>query len=153
MIIEGSKIELVKEMGPFTNVGEVCEVVKVTEDGVISFKFGNGMHLGCMSYAEYEKYFKPYEEPVKVERKWTEWLKKDVSYFNDIDGFSMYPIEYRDNGKKVQIRCLGDYWGIKAGSTCCPTDKFDFEKGYNLAVARLRVKMVYYDSIRLADSM
>lgn len=153
MIIEGSKIELVKEMGPFTNIGEVCEVVKIAEDGVISFKFGNGLHLGYMSYAEYETYFKPYEEPEKVIREWSNWSRKEVSYFNDIEGFGSCPIEYRDNGKKIQVRCLNDYYGIKAASTCCPTDKFDFEKGYNLAIARLRVKMVYYDSIRLAASM
>ena len=55
MITKGSKIQLVKPMGVFDNIGEVCEVVNVTEDGVISFKFGNGMHLGCMSYGELER--------------------------------------------------------------------------------------------------
>lgn len=47
-MIKGDKIKLVKPMGMFTNVGEICEVVDVNEDGVISFKFGkNGFHLGC----------------------------------------------------------------------------------------------------------
>lgn len=62
MLVNGEKIELVKPMGAFKNVGEVCEVVDVSEDGVISFKFGNGRHLGCMSSDEFEKYFKKYEE-------------------------------------------------------------------------------------------
>lgn len=56
MIIKGNEIRLVKPMGVFDNIGEICEVTDVSEDGVISFRFG-GSHLGCMSYNEFEKYF------------------------------------------------------------------------------------------------
>lgn len=51
------KIKLVKPMGAFTNVGEVCDIVDISEDGIISFKFSEGVHLGCMSYDEFERYF------------------------------------------------------------------------------------------------
>lgn len=51
------KIKLVKPMGAFTNVGEVCDIVDISEDGIISFKFCEGVHLGCMSYDEFERYF------------------------------------------------------------------------------------------------
>lgn len=51
------KIRLVKPMGAFTNVGEVCDIVDISEDGIISFKFSEGVHLGCMSYDEFERYF------------------------------------------------------------------------------------------------
>ena len=61
MLIQGSKIKLIKPMGAFKNVGEICEVTDVSEDGVISFRFG-GSHLGCMSYNEFEKYFELVEE-------------------------------------------------------------------------------------------
>lgn len=61
MLIQGSKIKLIKPMGIFDNIGEVCEVTDVSEDGVISFRFG-GSHLGCMSYNEFEKYFELAEE-------------------------------------------------------------------------------------------
>lgn len=54
-MIKGDKIKLVKKMGMFDNIGEICEVINVDENGVISFRFGkNGMHLGCMSYNEFE---------------------------------------------------------------------------------------------------
>lgn len=56
MLAKGDKIRLVKPMGAFVNVGEVCDVMEVTDNGVISFKFG-GVHMGCMSYDEFEKYF------------------------------------------------------------------------------------------------
>ena len=65
-MIKGDRIKLVNKMGVFTNVGEICEVVDVTKNGIISFKFGNGKHLGCMSYDEFERYF----ELVKSKRVW-----------------------------------------------------------------------------------
>lgn len=66
MITKGNEIRLIKPMGVFDNIGEVCEVIDVSEDGVISFKFG-GCHLGCMSYNEFEKYFKLVKKEVPEE--------------------------------------------------------------------------------------
>lgn len=153
MIIEGSKIELVKEMGPFTNVGEVCEVVKVTEDGVISFKFGNGLHLGCMSYAEYETYFKPYEEPVKVERVWTEWSESKILCLDRYGEYVDVIIKERDNGKKYQVKTYDFNNILTAEATCSPTDEFNIEDGRDLALARLRVKIAEYEAGELASTL
>ena len=44
---KGDKIQLIKPMGSFTNVGEICEVIKV-DDIEIKFRFG-GLHLGVMN--------------------------------------------------------------------------------------------------------
>jgi hypothetical protein len=66
MLVKGDKIRLVKSMGAFTNVGEICEVHNVDEDGNITFKFGGGMHKGYMSSDEFNKYFEKVE-PVKKE--------------------------------------------------------------------------------------
>lgn len=66
MITKGNEIRLIKSMGVFDNIGEVCEVTDVSEDGVISFKFG-GCHLGCMSYNEFEKYFELVEKEILEE--------------------------------------------------------------------------------------
>lgn len=63
---KGDLIKLIKPMGVFENIGEVCEVTDVSEDGVISFRFG-GIHLGCMSYNEFEKYFELVEEDIVEE--------------------------------------------------------------------------------------
>ncbi|RKI83838.1 hypothetical protein D7V90_08080 [bacterium 1xD42-87] len=67
MITKGNEIRLIKPMGVFDNIGEVCEVTDVSEDGVISFKFG-GCHLGCMSYNEFEKYFELVKKEVPEEK-------------------------------------------------------------------------------------
>lgn len=66
MITKGNEIRLIKPMGVFDNIGEVCEVTDISEDGVISFKFG-GCHLGCMSYNEFEKYFELVEKGIHEE--------------------------------------------------------------------------------------
>lgn len=66
MIEKGNEIRLIKSMGVFDNIGEVCEVIDVSEDGIISFKFG-GCHLGCMSYNEFEKYFELVEKEIPGE--------------------------------------------------------------------------------------
>ena len=39
MVKKGDKIILVKEMTYFKNVGEVCEVVEVIDDGAVVFTF------------------------------------------------------------------------------------------------------------------
>lgn len=77
MITKGTKIRLVKKMGVFDSIGEVCEVMSVSEDGVISFRFG-GFHLGCMSYSEFEKYFEYAEEDTEKRELLSlfEWCKK-----------------------------------------------------------------------------
>ena len=146
MITKGSKIQLVKPMGVFNNVGEVYEVVNVTEDGVISFKFGNGMHLGCMSYDEFERYFVHYEE--KKEKKvhkriWSEWEYDELPYADLGADIYKVPIKSRTNGKIVEIRTNWDYKpNIKAKASCSKNDEFDFDTGFDIADGRLQIKLL-----------
>lgn len=137
---KGDRIKLLTPMGVFTNVGEICEVVDVNEDGVISFKFGkNGLHLGCMSYNEFEKYFELVEK-----NAWTEWERYKFAY-NDLEGaYESILVEYRTNGKIVQLRTC-DYEKdkfIKASSTCSSADDFSLKKGLALAEKRLVIKLL-----------
>ena len=142
-MIVGDKIKLVKPMGVFKNIGEICDVVNITEDGVISFRFG-GCHLGCMSYDEFLKYF----EKVEV-RVWSEW-KNDLLEVFDINGFmTRLAIRYRDNGRRVQVR----YGTLKTESCCHNEDTFDFNKGYELAKNRMFIKYLSKQVDVIAKSM
>ena len=146
-MIKGDRIKLVKKMGVFDNIGEICEVTDIQEGGVICFKFG-GCHLGCMSYDEYEKYFEKVEIPTK--RTWTKWNLPSEMTFSDIRG-DKRTINYqsRTNGKKVQVRS-----GVfKAEATCCKDDVFDFEKGLALAKSRLIVKYLNNQVKSIAKAM
>lgn len=134
MIIKGDRIKLVRKMGTFDNIGEICEVIDIQPGGVICFKFG-GCHLGCMLYNEYEKYFERVEEPMK--RTWGEWGIPYRMTFKDIKGNdSIIMCRARTNGKKVQVIC----GSLKAEATCHKDDTFDFSKGLKLAETRLIVK-------------
>lgn len=72
-MIKGDKIRLKSKMGVFDNIGEICEVTDISDDGSICFKFGNGRHLGCMSFNEYKKYFELVEEKESIKRTWSKW--------------------------------------------------------------------------------
>ena len=145
-MIKGDKIKLVKPMGVFTNVGEICEITDIMDGGVVCFRFG-GRNLGCMSYDEYVKYFEPVVE-VKP-RKWTNWKKIAVNFY-DVNNKAIAIIaSYRDNGKRVQIR----WEDLDAESSCCDEDTFDFVKGFHLAKNRLIVKYLDNQVKTIAKNM
>lgn len=150
-MINGDKIKLLTPMGVFTNVGEICEVVDVNKDGVISFRFGkNREHLGCMSYNEFEKYF----ELVK-KNTWTAWERYKFAYNNLEGSYKNIWVEYRTNGKVVQLRAC-DYEKhkfIKVSSTCRNTDVFSLNTGCDIAEKRLRVKLLQEELDRYIRSL
>ena len=129
-MIKGDKIKLIREMGVFKNVGEICEVGDITKGGVISCRFG-GYHLGCMSYDEFLKYFEQVEE-----RVWSNWEETRVTFYDMNDKKTGITIRFRNNGKKVQVRS----GALKAESSCHSEDRFDLDKGFELATKRLIVK-------------
>lgn len=137
-MIKGDKIRLIAPMGMFDNIGEICEVINVDENGVISFKFGkNGMHLGCMSYNEFEKYFELIQN---TKHEWSEWKSSTLLYHNTYGVYGSGKIFYRDNGKKVQIK--HSTLKLKSEATCREEDPFDFDKGFDLARRRMIVKIL-----------
>lgn len=132
MITTKDKIKLKKPMGVFTNVGEVCDVVGVNEEGIISFKFGPG-HMGCMSYDELKKYFE-----VIQKKSWSEWATKEKYVTFPNGEVELIQFSYRSNGKVVQVR----HGHFRAESRCSPCDNFDLKKGIEIAFMRLAKKLV-----------
>lgn len=138
-MIVGDKIRLVKKMGVFDNIGEICEVTDIQDSGVICFKFGGGQHLGCMSYDEYERYFENVEEPIK--REWSEWKHEPICFISLHNNNLAFNGRYRTNGKKVEFKvCFTKREVIKTSATCCPDDEFNIKKGLDLAKKRFIVK-------------
>ncbi len=131
-MIKGDKIKLKKKMGVFTNIGEICEVTDVLEDGVICFKFGEN-NLGCMSYDECEKYFDKVTEPPK--HKWSKWQENEDCHYSLGDN-KPFSYQYRYDERRIQVK----RGGFKAEACCHKDDKFDLEIGLSLATKRLIVK-------------
>lgn len=150
-VIKGDKIKLVKPMGVFKNIGEVCEVIDVSQEGFISFKFGD-RHLGCMSYDEFQRYFILVEEK---KREWSEWEKRYIS-IGSINKENMLCYVYvRNNGKTIQMKTKDKYNGklLRVKSVCCDDDKFCYEKGLELVEVRMMVKLLKHQAKELAASM
>lgn len=151
-MIKGDKIRLKEKMGVFDNIGEICEVTDVNDGGVICFKFGNGRHLGCISFDEYEKYFELVEEEKEpIKRTWSKW-KSYYSQFYDSDGYNIDLDAFvRENGKCVQIKLADE--SLKASATCRNGDEFLFKKGLGLAEKRLIIKYLSREVKKYADSL
>ena len=143
MLVKGDKIKLVKPMGMFTNVGEICDVVDVSEEGVISFKFG-GLHMGCMSIDEFSKYFVKYEEPkiaVTPER-----------------------IEQVMNHSKVTVQTLFDKCTVVAcqlpsgfviveSSACVDPKNYDEKMGVEICMNRIKDKVWEMEGYKLQSDL
>lgn len=151
-MIKGDRIRLKAKMGVFDNIGEICEVTDVNDSGVICFKFGNGRHLGCISFDEYEKYFELVEEEKEpVKRAWSKWKPGYIIFYNQTGECIEEDIYYRENRKRVQVKLKDG--SLRANASCCKEDKFNFFKGRELAERRLVVKYLDREVKKYADSL
>ena len=82
-------------------------------------------------YEEFQRYFEQVEE-----RVWSNWKETRVAFYDMNDKKTGITIRFRNNGKKVQVRS----GALKAESSCHSKDRFDFDKGFELATKRLVVK-------------
>lgn len=102
--------------------------------------------------AKSEKYFEKVEENIEnkpVKRTWTVWKTRSIVFHDLNNKLIRIPVIYRDNGKKVQVKCCA----YKSESTCCNEDVFDFNKGFDLAVKRLIIKYLAGQVNKLANDM
>ena len=160
MIAKGSRIKLVQPMGMFDKVEEICEVVNVNEDAVITFKCSFGM--GCMSYDELSKYFEVEgnnsETNKKPKRKWSSW-KYDMYIYYDFNGESRtVPVKYRTNGKAIDLRtdwenATESRPNLRAKACCSENDKFDFDTGLDLADNRMQIEFLKRELKDIIDNM
>ena len=159
MIVKGSKIKLVKPMGVFDKIGEICEVVRVDENAVITFKCSIG--YGCMSYDELDRYFEVEDNKElknKFKRQWTDWKYDSFIYYNFEGNSCVVPVKYRYNGKIVDLRtdwenATEDKPNLRAKATCNKNDKFDFDSGLDLADYRMQIKFLKRKLEDMIDKM
>lgn len=146
MISKGKHIRAIKNIENIIKTGEIVEIIDI-ENNLIKFKFG-GSHMGAMTFNEYNEYFEEVsgnkKSTIKTENKkhWGNWRTEIMSYHNLNGDICFIEIEKRTNGERVQVRVKeGETSYIKARSSCCPLDKFDYNKGLELAKMRLIIKL------------
>jgi len=150
-MVKGDKIKLIKPIGIFSSVGEICEVINVTDTGVISFVFNGGRSSGCMSYDEYLKHFELVQPAEKKPSVWTDWKLANITYYDLGNEYCGSEIYYKHNGKRVKVKC--PIWGVKTEACCHHEDEFDLAKGLNLAKFRLIVKILDRQVQEIAEGM
>lgn len=148
MLKKGDKIVLVKQMGVFDNVGEVCTVEKVLDDGTISFSFGKGLHLGVMSEDEFEKYFKIYEEPVKkTSNRVTSDMVDDI-----IDNSEVIVDTLFGNCTMVALRMPNSFIIVET-SACVDSANYDEDLGFEICMGRIRDKIYELEGYKLCNEL
>lgn len=153
MLKKGDKIQLLKPMGMFDNVGEVCEVVKVLDDGTISFSFGNGLHMGVMSEDEFGKYFKYYDEPVKKSVKKPTKNRVTSDMVDElIDNSEVIVDTLFGNCTMVALR-LPNSFVIVETSACVDPDNYSEEIGFDICMERIRDKVYELEGYKLCNEL
>jgi hypothetical protein len=149
MLSKGDKIKLVAPMGLFKNIGEICEVIDVASDGLIWFSFGEGMHMGCMSSDEFEKYFEKYEEPkreaanIMVNADYVDWAIEN----SEIDVDTMH-------GKCTIVTCkLPNGFVIVESSSCVDPKNYDKELGVEICMERIANKIYELEAYHIQQTL
>lgn len=145
-LFKGDKIKLVKPMGAFTNIGEICTVTDVTVDNIISFKFGtNGMHLGCMSLDEANKYFELYMPKPVVK-------SVDVKKIKDMVDVA-HVTKHRDFDRTYTVVCeLPSGFIISESSSCVDPAKFDTSIASQICRRRIEERLMEMEAYRILQN-
>lgn len=145
-VTKGTKIQLVKPMGNIlTNVGETFEVCNLVKDGSMIIESKVNKFIFIITLDLLVTYFKVEEEKETPKRTWSEWEYDWFYYFNLSGEEYTVPVKFRDNGKVVELRTnYKNKPNLRVKAICNEKykDKFDFDKGLNLADARLTIKLL-----------
>ena len=142
-IVKGDKIQLVKPMCIFTNVGEVCEVINVSEAGAITFTFGDGMHMGCMSADEFTHYFQKYEEPKKIVNTVTNEMIERIMNHSKVIVSTVFD-------KCTVVSCkLPNGFVIVESSACVDPENYDEDMGVEICMKKIVDKVWELEGYRL----
>lgn len=145
MLVKGDFIKLEKSMGDFNNVGEVCEVIDIDDNCVISFKFGNGMHKGCMSYNEFEEYFSKVEKVIPV--------SVDAATINDLMDSAKVTVNTTFDKCTVVSVKLKNGFVITESSACLDPVNYNEEEGMKYCMAKIEMKLWELEAYRLQSEI
>lgn len=144
MLNNGDKLVVTKKVSSFLDVGSIVEVIDVTEDGVISFKFGDGfMHMGVMNIAEYESHF----EKVKEEKEEIPTITEE--YIEEIMENSEFEV-HTAFGKCTVVTCrLPNGFVISDYAACVNPESYDEDMGIEICTERIKNKIWELEAYRL----
>lgn len=145
MLNNGDKLIVVKKVAPFLNEGDVIKVTNVTDDGIISFAFGEGlMHMGVMNTAECEAHFKKVEEKnVVVAPTINEEYIAEIMENSEIEVHTVF-----DKCTVVSCR-LPNGFVITESSACVSPENYDEGMGVDICISKIKNKVWELEGYRL----
>lgn len=145
MLTNGDKLIVTKKVSSFLDVGSIVEVIDVTDEGIISFKFGdNFAHMGVMNTAEYESHFEKMEE-----EKEAEILNITEEYIAEIMENSDFEIRTVFDKCTVVSCRLPNGFVITESSACVNTDDYDEDIGAEICFDKIANKIWELEAYRL----
>lgn len=139
-IKRGYTIRLVKPMGAFKNVGELCQVTEV-DDSAIFFRFGK-VHLGCISFDEFDKYFELVGtvQPISTKDRVDALLRNATIYERVVF----------DKCLIIAIKLENGY--VLAESVASEkTESFNYEAGKDYCISKIRNRLIQMENYRNAS--
>lgn len=149
MLNNGDKLVVTKKVASFLNEGDVVEVVNVTDDGIISFAFGEGLvHMGVMNAAECEAHFEKVEEEEKVEiPAITEEYILEILNDSDFEIFTTFD-------KCTIVSCkLPNGFVVTESSACVNPADYNEEIGTDACIDKITRKVWELEAYRLQQAL
>ena len=150
MLNNGDKLVVTKTVAPFLSEGDIVEVVNVTDDGIISFAFGDGlMHMGVMNGTECEEHFKKLEDmTAKVDVPTvTEEMVREIMENSEFETYTAF-------GKCTVVSCrLPNGFVITEYSACVSPDNYNAEIGEEICINKIADKIWELEAYRLQQWM
>lgn len=145
MINNGDKLVVTKKVAPFLNEGDIVNVTNVTDDGIISFAFGDGfMHMGVMNTAECESHFEKVEERAKAEAPTiTEEYIAEIMENSEFEIHTVF-----DKCTVVSCR-LPNGFVITESSSCISPENYDEDMGVEICFDKITDKIWELEAYRL----
>ena len=143
MLNNGDKLIVTKKVAPFLNEGDIVEVASVTDDGIISFAFGNGnMHMGVMNMAEFESHFEKVEEKVEAPAITEEYID-EIMENSEFDVHTVF-------NKCTVVSCrLPNGFVITEYAACVSPENYNEDMGIEICRERIKNKVWELEAYRL----
>ena len=143
MLTNGDKLVVTKKVAAFLDEGDIVQVTNVSDDGIISFAFGdNFMHMGVMNTAECESHFKKVEEKTEIPSITEEYIA-EIMENSEFDVRTVFD-------KCTVVTCkLPNGFVITEYSSCVNPEDYSRDVGTNICFNKIKSKIWELEAYRL----
>ena len=144
MLNNGDKLIVTKTIANFLKEGDIVTVVDVNENGIISFAFGDNMHMGVMTSNECEEHFEKVVEKEELEiPAITEEYIAEIMENSEFETHTVF-------GKCKVVSCrLPNGFVITESSSCVHHENFDEELAEEICFDKIASKIWELEAYRL----